>query len=594
MAYPGDVLGPITYPGEGGAGSGAEDYSVIIGGHEAKDYLLGTITLTRGRQGEGAVQPSILTFTVDNSDARFTPGGTGAWSADVVRGATVTAYASGVRRFTGTVATVALSWPHGVDLIASATITCADVSANWSEPIESLYHEWIKACHPLLWWPLTESNAPALEIAQGDYANRLVPRVIGEGAVDMLNWGGATGHPADEAASLLVDNLLTVSGAFLESVSALDYDPSIPNVVVTLVVNTRNADLPVLTLEDGGFVSQAVQGVSRFDIYRGTTEDAAGKIGYGWAPASPPSSTGVLMMPMRTPDVIGCKVRVGAGHKLTDWDTTVVTRDGSFAHLAILPAVAPFSTYPLPYRPPTTAAGPVSDKIEYLTGLVLGDPAEVVVSGAEPVVAHLPQSGASIADVLSRWSEGTGSRWVIDPSGRVSWVASNGGEQVTISAEWLSPSSAPVIDGQGVANTVDLTLPSGQVWTYTTGAQPIVRRAMVGAFGDTARSKALAQWVANMPDGVRLPTAEFDLLTIPLDQAMVVAALNIGDRLSITDLPTQMPDPTWTGVVEGATETWGPGAWSVAYSLTPDFRTAMWTLDHPTLSQLDAGNRLGF
>jgi len=70
--------------------------------------------------------------------------------------------------------------------------------------------------------------------------------------------------------------------------------------------------------------------------------------------------------------------------------------------------------------------------------------------------------------------------------------------------------------------------------------------------------------------------------------------LNIGDRLSITDLPTQMPDPTWTGIVEGATETWGSGAWSVAYSLTPDFRTAMWTLDHPTLSQLDAGNRLGF
>lgn len=561
-------------------------YSVTVGGHESSGYLLGPLSLTRGRAGEGSVSPSVLSFTLDNSDGRFTPGGTGAWSADVVRGAVVTASANGVLRFTGTVESVALSWPHGVDSLATVTLTCVDASAAWGFEIESLWREWVKACHPLLWWPLTDAKAPAREAVTGDYSNRLMPKKMGGAlASESLGWAEESGHPADdgESVALRIANTSTTVGVYLESVAVVDFTPSLAEVVVAVV-----ADAPI-----NSSLWSFINGVYYTDMFSvagdifavegGVFPDLSTFVITGITPVS-----GVVLAAIPSERIRGTVLRVGANMDPSNFSQVTLPTSAALCHLAIFPA-------PLPHDPPDGVAGLVSDKIEYLAAVILGLTLTVTVSGTEPTVAHLPHSGSSVAGMLNLWAEGTGSRWVVDPSGNVSWVSADGGASVSIAARWVSPDLAPLVDGQDRPNTVDLTQPSGATWTYSTGATPIVRGSLAGAFADAGRNRALAQWIANTPgDAVRLPSVTFDLLTIPDATAPTVAALNVGDRLTITELPDQMPADSWTGIVEGATETWGAGAWNVTYTLTPHLLTPLWTLDDATLSALDAGNKLGF
>ena len=82
-----------------------------------------------------------------------------------------------------------------------------------------------------------------------------------------------------------------------------------------------------------------------------------------------------------------------------------------------------------------------------------------------------------------------------------------------------------------------------------------------------------------------------------------VLTRELGDRISVTR-QLDGADIEVDAVIEGIEHRFTPREWEVSWNLSPmvygqfgpggGTGYTYWTLDHPTLSRLDAGNRLGF
>jgi hypothetical protein len=118
------------------------------------------------------------------------------------------------------------------------------------------------------------------------------------------------------------------------------------------------------------------------------------------------------------------------------------------------------------------------------------------------------------------------------------------------------------------------------------------------ALSTDSEAYGLADWMVatRKNPATRLPALTVDLLTARTT-ALATAALtvDIGDKIEVTDLPSQAPASTFTGFAEGYTETFGANQWSMSFFTTPvTLEDSLFTLDDSTLGMLDAGNTIGF
>lgn len=133
------------------------------------------ITITWGKQDEdSAPQPRRCTFTLDNTDGRFTTGASIITTAHQFN-VRVTVSATTYDRFTGYVEDVEVVFPGAAH--SQVKVTCVDISGRLSEsrPIRAMYDEEVLADSPRFFYSLTEEMGVA---GAGDLTNTGPPLVV--------------------------------------------------------------------------------------------------------------------------------------------------------------------------------------------------------------------------------------------------------------------------------------------------------------------------------------------------------------------------------------------------------------------------------
>jgi hypothetical protein len=92
---------------------------------------------------------------------------------------------------------------------------------------------------------------------------------------------------------------------------------------------------------------------------------------------------------------------------------------------------------------------------------------------------------------------------------------------------------------------------------------------------------------------VSAPSLGVSVNTVASSQVPLVLALEIGDRVSVTNLPAQAPATTMAFFVEGYTEAIGAETYTIDYNLSPAVLSDVWVLDSASYSQLDSTTVLG-
>lgn len=126
------------------------------------------ITITWGKQDEDtSPQPRRCTFTLNNTDGRFTTGAHIITTASIFN-AQVTVSATVYDRFTGLVEDVEILFPGTSH--SAVRVVCVDISGRLAEaqPLRAVYDEEVLADAPRFFYPLTEE---AGAVAAGDLTN---------------------------------------------------------------------------------------------------------------------------------------------------------------------------------------------------------------------------------------------------------------------------------------------------------------------------------------------------------------------------------------------------------------------------------------
>jgi len=101
---------------------------------------------------------------------------------------------------------------------------------------------------------------------------------------------------------------------------------------------------------------------------------------------------------------------------------------------------------------------------------------------------------------------------------------------------------------------------------------------------------AAASWAARRQSdpAPRMSSLTVDLLTVPDALADAVLGLEVGDRVTVTNLPPQAPSTSVDLFIEGMSETCSLAQWTVTFNTSPASQSDVLVLDDPVYGALDA------
>ena len=222
--------------------------------------------------------------------------------------------------------------------------------------------------------------------------------------------------------------------------------------------------------------------------------------------------------------------------------------------------------------------------------------------------------GASALDHLLAVEQTEQGRFFIDGQGRACFFSRNHETSVAVEATFTDGEIDHLEFDYNESNLVnDCTvtrvggLPQRAQDAASIAAYWRMSESMSGLLYSTDNeAKAMAEWrVANLAEPTLRPSAvTFKPLINMASLFPRVLARELGDRVSVTKA-VDGADIEVDAVIEGITHDFRGGMhWDTSWNLSPlqygqfgpggGGGNTYWTLDHPTLSQLDSNNRLGF
>ena len=534
------------------------------------------LTIKRGRPHELATTDSgEASFTLVNDDGRFTPGHAGGeYYPAVKRWVPVQIYdAAGAQIFGGYVDI----WSVGMTLTgetATTGVTCADrMTLDALRTLESLAREAILARSPLAYWDLT------VEQSGGDQATSIVPAPTlaakYSGVVDgELDWGGGIQLPADAAsgtrfAPVVNAANLPAGGWRLEAT----YTPP-TSYSVLICYGAPTHDGPLLRV--GTVALDIVAGVVKWPGVRADRSDALQLAGVCEIISIDAAGAVLSSDPTRTPRTTpASSTTIQVAGDGTNW------AGASVSHIAVLPWLDP------------TPGGPM----DRLLGLLRRDPLDVrivledllAISGAgaspvalrgNPLTVRIPQvSGGSAQDAIDQIAIAALGRYHIAKDGTPTWTSYDYLPDLVPWPTTAEISEDATYEPELGAYVTDVTtaLPSGGQWTYSDAdglARPSIQIDAILA--TDAACRAAATWIVDRSSDLpRLKGLLIDLLALPPADPATLATLDIGTRLTIDDLPQQIPSPQAV-IVEGITWTRTVDTWTVALDTSPDLSPGGW------------------
>lgn len=588
------------------------------------------------------VQATSLNLTLDNTDGRFTLGAalyndtyadtygeTGVHVDQRIR-VTETVGATVSRRFTGYVQAWPTTWPTGGGETARSPIVATDMSPRWGRrSMKSVLRQEIGVDDPYLYYPCDEQQGSlyADSIGQSDI------RLIRAGGDGQYEFGAEYPAPTEDTTG-----------------SAVLYKPGWP---AQPALRTGQTIQPgsAFTLE--AVVTTRPAGSPEWEVFHLSSTTTQAEVWLTVVVSSGVAGVNALMVgPTGTPAIVSAAApgfEDGEAHHvaLTVSGTTLrvycdgvqVGTDGSSAAIGgsddmrltsgayVNSTLDPGDKAALCHLALTLSApsgariaahsdaalnGFINDTSDVRIGRYLDvagvDPAaRDLETGVLSPVPHLDTAGMKVSEALAR---------VVAAEGGVLFVAGDGdvtlhnrhhaslqtSAKMVFAAVDVDPNVAVEADTQRLINVA--------IYKAVTGAEQEARDndsvLLHEEWTDSAdllvatpdEALARAQWTVALyaEPSPRIPDLTIDLLTSSQSLVEGFLALEVGDRIQVTDWPTQAPGSTLDLIVEGWTEQQSATAWTLTLSCSPWEQAggAVWILGDATYGVLGSTTRLHY
>lgn len=602
------------------------------------------IQITKGRADEeSSVPPARLILTLDNTTGRFTPENVaGAYYPNVKKGRKIRVSMiwplSGspvtYRRFTGYIDEWPVSWPDETGYRSLVTITASSRMARMGRGVElrSIVEEEYLQDNPTAYYPLGE---PEGSTTAGNRSTTSQPAisVTQAGTGGSLTFGAGTGPGTDGmSAPLWVRGSPLGDGKYLATAGLQGVPGTSGYIMLEAFVASTLADAQtVLTVAPNGGILTAKIELGLFgsgEAVLSYTKNSSGNniigttnvldgavhhlVGIAYANGSLELYVdGVLedssgAFPSLSPLFSATQFFIG-GYAYG----FAFAMHGSVAHAAVYAGATPMSAARILAHSNSGRTGFSGERSDQRIARLAG-------YAGVPSVELALETGASVSVVNQETTDQTPLTLMSDvvaTEGGVLFDAGDGSltfharthrynvaSNLTVSAasQEIEADLEPKLDDQGLVNDMTADRPGG-----------IVARAVdltsiddYGIYRDSitllttldTEVQDAVDWkvfTASQPQ-VRIPTCSIDVLNCSSAQKALLLDCEIGDRITLSGLPSQAPATVMDFFVEGWTEIIGAERLVITFNLSPAVLSGVWQLDSPTYSQLGTTTRLAY
>lgn len=526
-----------------------------------------------------------------------------------------------VYRFDGHVEEWPVEWPNG-GKYAQAQITAVDRLARVGNkrPMRSIIEEAILFKDPAAYYPLGE---PELSTKAGEITGSVGTSplsVTQAGAGGTLEFGTATGPPTDALPAPTFTPTSSANGKYLSGSMPVVGGVNSVSVRANFLTSTV-AEAAVVRLVDpyGSYLNLGIDSTGHLEAY------VLGAFRSGVKSFTVASSAmvtdGLTHDACVTLSLSGGTVSVtlyldGASVGTTSYSASLlyafsrvriggdaaVLFNGVIAHVAAFNvALSAGDVGTIATSTTTGFAGESSDarisRYADWAGIPAGD--RVLDVGASDSIAFTDTTGQSVLQAMQDVAATENGRLFVDGRGRVVFHArsrsyDNAAAVASLDANLLGENARFSISTQGLVNDATAQRPDGpavrafdqsSIDEYGVSAQ-----SMTTLVTDDAEVADAVNWrvFTNSVPKVRIPQTDLDAYTDSTGYQAQIRALELGDRLTITGLPSTAPASTVDLIVEGYTETIGLTGWTVSANTSNYSEIVGWVWD---TSHWDDGSR---
>jgi len=590
---------------------------------------LSGISITRGRPDEhGEVQPSKCSLTLINSDGRFTPGNTSSpYYPNVKKGRKIrvseTHNSVTYRRFTGYVDEWPVTWADASATLADAPISASSRLARLGRGTElrSIVEEEYLLDDPRAYYTLGEPEG-SVAAGNGSLSPHPAMTFVGSGANPVF--GTATGPGTDDLTAASFSG-----GKYLEVV----FDQPVVTPADTTYTwefffssSSTTQTLGRLYATSGDTAQAFITAAGKLNILSNSND---GPIYYDLISAATVSDGATHHALVRatisggtlnsTLYLDGAQVDTDTYASFpgfTDMDRLAAGGDGTamtgvMAHVAVTAGTTQLATDRIEAHSDSGLNGFSGEgsgarivRLAGYAGVSVGD-----TNAETGLSTSITNQVTNDKTALALMSEvvGTEGGLLFDAGhGTLTFHARshryNAASTLTLSGGGgeLQANLEARLDDQGLLNDVTASREGG----VTARA---VDEASIDDYGLYRESITLlttsdnevadaANWEVNTSSTpqVRVPVAEADLGNASSSQQTAILARELGDRITLANLPSQAPASSMDFFIEGYTELITAEQYRISFNLSPAELSGVWQLDSSTYSLLGTTTRLGY
>jgi hypothetical protein len=596
---------------------------------------LSGVSITRGRQDEhGEVQPSKCNLTLINSDGRFTPGNVNSpYYPNVKKGrkirVSVTHNAVTYRRFTGYVDEWPVTWADASATVADAPISASSRLARLGRGTElrSIVEEEYLLDEPRAYYTFGE---PEGATQAGNVSTTPQPALSFAGSGTNPTFGTATGPGTDgltaaafaggKYLSTLFDQPIVTSShtTFVMECFFLTSTTSTAHDLMWLDLRNGSGEASGLYIEhpsgklrargDGpGGVPTNYFLASSAAVWDGATHHALIRETISGGNLTATLYLDGVQVDTSTTAYAGFgardRLRVGGG--------VFNTITGTLAHAAVTPGTTQLATDRIEAHSDSGLNGFSGEgsgtriiRLAGYAGVAVGS--TDTETGLSTSITNQVTNGQTALALMSEVVETEGGLLFDSGGGVLTFHARshryNAASTLTLSGDGgeLQASLEAKLDDQGLVNDMTASREGGvsarAVDTASIDDYGLYRESIELLTTSDNEVADAANWKVNTASTpqVRVPVAEADLGNASSSQKTALLAREIGDRITLANLPSQAPAASMDFFIEGYTETITAELYRISFNLSPASLSGVWQLDSSVYSLLGTTTRLGY
>lgn len=590
------------------------------------------IPISRGRPDElNAVQPSRFSVTLDNRDGRFTPGNVSSpYYPNVKKGRRIrvramwplaTSYAD---RVSGYVDEWPVVWPDGTSAMSTVTVTASSRLGRFSRGSElrSIIEEVYLEDNPVAYYPF--GDAVGTTRAGNVSAFPQPPMtVVAVGSGGSITFGSSTGPGTDGMTAALFSRTDANNGSYMRALPAGDLVAiNDTNLMIECFFNTSTADTNLVHLNSDSRSSVlSVSSTGKLQAYGsafGTVffvivSTATVTNGLTHHAALRQTKSGATI----TSDLFLDGALVATDTSGLDW--WPLTRlyaggyqplfNGTLSHVAVYNTAVSDARILEHANAGLNGFSGESSNARIVRLARYADVPAGEVSVETGLSTSITNQITNDKTALSLMSE------VVDTEGGVLFDARNGNLTfharshrynaavvMTLSAtnQEIEGDLEPKLDDQGLLNDMTASRDGGvsvrAVDTASIADYGLYRESVTLLTTSDNEIADAANWKVQTRStpAIRIAGISVDLLNCSSAQKTALLALEIGDRITLTGLPSQAPASSMDFFIEGYTETIGAESYRMTFNLSPASLSGVWQLDSSTYSVLGTSTRLAY